>query len=124
MPLPKPHFLLTLIFLLIITPSLAQKQGQPLADSLEQVLSKPNISPKEKVDVLTDLTYEYRNLLPSKAITFGNEAERLAKEIHYEQKLGEIYMHLASAYNFYNDLIKAYELALMALKFNREYKVT
>jgi len=102
----------------------AQKQGQFLADSLEQELSRPGITPREKVNVLTDLTYEYRNLLPSKAIKLGLEAERMAKEIHYEQKLGEIYMHLASSYAFYNDLIKSYEYALTALQYNREYNVT
>lgn len=101
----------------------AQKAGQFLADSLEQVLSGNAISEAERVDVLTQLAYEYRNLLPKKAIAYGDQAEKLAKEIRYEKKLGEIYLYQSLAYNFFNDNIKAYEYALLSVKYNEDNKV-
>jgi hypothetical protein len=78
----------------------AQKEGQPLADSLEQVLGRKDLSETDRVDVLAKLAFEYRNLLPRKAIAYGERAEKLAKAIHYENKLGEIYLYQASAYAF------------------------
>jgi adenylate cyclase len=104
-------------------PANAQKEGQPLADSLEQVLKNVNITDIERVDVLAMLAYEYRNLLPRKAIVFGEQSELLAKNIHYDKKLGEIYLYQSYAYGFFNDIVKSYELALLALKYNTEYKV-
>lgn len=104
-------------------PAHAQKEGQPLADSLEQVLKRADISETERVDVLATLAYEYRNLLPRKAIAFGEQAELHAKKIHYEKKLGEIYLCQAYAYGFFNDIIKSYELALLAVKYNTEFNV-
>ena len=77
------------IFFLTIHPAHAKKEGQPLADSLEQVLKRADISETERVDVLATLAYEYRNLLPRKAIAFGEQAELLAKKIHYEKKMGK-----------------------------------
>jgi adenylate cyclase len=111
------------IFFLTIHPAHAQKEGQPLADSLEQVLKRADISETERVDVLAILAYEYRNLLPRKAIAFGEQAELLAKKIHYEKKLGEIYLCQAYAYGFFSDIIKSYELALLAVKYNTEFNV-
>ena len=61
--------------------------------------------------------------MPRKAIVFGEQAELLAKYIHYDKKLGEIYLYQAYAYSFFNDIIKSYELALLALKYNTDYKV-
>lgn len=101
----------------------AQKEGQPLADSLEQVLGRKDISETDRVDVLAKLAFEYRNLLPRKAIAYGERAEKLAKEIHYENKLGEIYLYQAMAYAFFNDISKSYEFALMGLKFNTDYQM-
>ncbi len=75
------------------------------------------------MDVLAILAYEYRNLMPRKAIAFGEQAELLAKKIHYEKKLGEIYLCQAYAYGFFSDIIKSYELALLAVKYNTEYNV-
>ncbi|MBK9318002.1 MAG: hypothetical protein IPM91_03640 [Bacteroidetes bacterium] len=72
---------------------------------------------------MTTLAYEYRNLLPRKAIAFGEQAELLAKKIHYEKKMGEIYLCQAYAYGFFSDIIKSYELALLAVKYNTEYNV-
>ena len=74
--------------------------------------------------MLAALAYEYRNLLPRKAIVFGEQAELLAKNIHYEKKLGEIYLYQAYAYTFFNDIIKSYELTLLAVKYNTDYKMT
>lgn len=119
----KAFYLLATFFFMFFAAQ-AQKEGQPLADSLEQVLARTTLAATERVDVLTKLAWEYRNLLPKKAIAYGEQAEKLAKENHYEKKLGEIYYSLSTSYNFYNDIIKSYEFALMALKFNTEYQVT
>ena len=117
------YIILLGILFLSMQPAKAQKEGQPLADSLEQVLKRMDISETERVDVLATLAYEYRNLMPRKAIVFGEQAELLAKNIHYDKKLGEIYLYQAYAYSFFNDIIKSYELALLALKYNTDYKV-
>lgn len=117
-------YIILLAFLFLsMQPVKAQKEGQPLADSLEHVLKRVDISDTERVDVLATLAYEYRNLMPRKAIVFGEQAELLAKNIHYDKKLGEIYLYQAYAYSFFNDIIKSYELALLALKYNTDYKV-
>jgi class 3 adenylate cyclase len=118
----KVFFLIGIFFFTLLSAQ-AQKEGQPLADSLEQVLTRSDISEAERVDVLAQLAYEYRNLLPRKAIIFGEQAELLAKNINYEKKLGEIYLCQAYAYAFFNDIIKSYELALLAVKYNTDYKV-
>ncbi len=110
-------------FFFIIFAAQAQKEGKPLVDSLEQVLERTDISPTDRVDVLAKLAYEYRNLLPSKAIAFGEQAEQLAEEIHYEKKLGEIYLYRSFAYSFFNDIIKCYEFAILGLKYNTDYKM-
>jgi class 3 adenylate cyclase len=116
--------LIPLVFVcLILHSALAQQDGQPLADSLEKVLKQTDITDRERVDVLVCLMREYRDLMPRKAISIGEEAEKLAKEIHYEEKLGEIYLTLCYTYYFYNDVIKAYELALEALRYNMKYSV-
>ncbi|MBK7889198.1 MAG: hypothetical protein IPJ86_18440 [Bacteroidetes bacterium] len=83
-------YIILLAFLFIsLHPAHAQKEGQPLADSLEQVLKRADISETERVDVLATLAYEYRNLMPRKAIAFGEQVELLAKKIHYEKKMGK-----------------------------------
>src|SRR5947208_2463201 len=116
-------FFLFGIFFFSLFAAQAQKEGQPLADSLEQVLERKDISETDRVNVLTTLAFEYRNLLPRKAIMFGEQAEQLAKTIHFEKKLGEIYLYRANSYAFYNDFIKSYEFAIMGLKYNTEYKM-
>jgi len=106
-----------------LSPAIAQQEGQPLADSLEKVLKRADITDRERVDVLVCLLREYRDLLPRKAISIGEEAEKLANAIHYEEKLGEIYLTLCYTYYFYNDVIKAYELALEGLGYNLKYGI-
>lgn len=100
-----------------------RKEGQALADSLEQVLQDKGISDRARVDVLAVLAYEYRNLMPNKAITYGEQAEQLAVKINDNEKLSEIYYCLAFAQNFYADLIKSYEYALLSLQYAERYQV-
>lgn len=117
-------YIILLAFLFIsLQPAQAQKEGQPLADSPEQVLKRVDISETERVDVLATLAYEYRNLMPRKAIAVGEQAELFAKKIHYEKKPGEIYLCQAYAYGFFNNIIKSYELALLAVKYNTDYQM-
>lgn len=78
----KTFFLFCIFFFSLLTAN-TQKEGQLLADSLELVLKRTDISETKKVDVLAMLAYEYRNLLPRKAIAFGEQAELLAKNINY-----------------------------------------
>lgn len=120
----KKLLLLLVFIFFILFAAKAQKEGQPLADSLEQVLKRTNISETERVDLLSKLSWEYRNLLPKKGVAYGEQAEKLAKEINYEKKLGEIYLYLSFSYNYYNDNIKSYEFALLSLKYNTEFKLT
>src|SRR5688500_10592724 len=119
----KKHSSLYILFLLAFQQAHAQPEGQFLADSLEQVLRTKNISDTVRVDILTQLCYEYRNLSPSKGLEFCNQAESLAKKIHYQRKLGEIYLSKAYSFQYYNDLVKAHEYSLMALKFNTQHNV-
>ncbi|MBL7810819.1 MAG: adenylate/guanylate cyclase domain-containing protein [Bacteroidetes bacterium] len=116
-------FLPLLIFVAFSAPLSAQREGQGLVDSLETVLKQKRLTDKEKVDVFNALSYEYRNLQPEKAVTMAKQAETLATRIHYNTKLGEIYLNLCYSYAFYNDLIKSYEYALLAVKYNNQYKV-
>ena len=51
------HILLLAFLFLSWQPAKAQKEGQPLADSLEQVLKRVDISDTERVDVLATLAY-------------------------------------------------------------------
>jgi len=120
----KKYHILLILFLLLFHVAPAQPEGQFLADSLEQALHTKGISDKVRVDLLTHLCYEYRNLSPGKAIEFGNQAESIAKRIHYEMKLGEIYLSLAYSYAFFSDQIQAHEYALMAIKYNTQYNQT
>jgi len=117
-------------FLILLLPSLggagagplyAQKLGQALVDSLEQQLGKKNLSDSNRVDIMTSLCYQYREIAPNKGIEYGLKAEKLAQRINYYYKIGEIYLCLSSCFNFYNDNFKAYEYSLEAVKYNLKY---
>ena len=100
----------------------AQKAGQALVDSLEKQLEIGKFSENDKVDIMTNLCSEYREILPSKGIEYGLKAEKLAQKINYNKKLGEIYIYLSGCFHFYNDIIKSYEYSLEAVKYSVKYK--
>jgi len=116
------RFLLVLFSIIAWRNVLAQKEGQALIDSLEKQLETGTVSENVKVDILTTLCYEYRDILPDKGIEDGLRAEKIANDNGSNKKLGEIYLGLASCFNFYNDLIKSYEYSLEAVKYNKLYK--
>ena len=100
----------------------AQRQGQALVDSLEKQMGNVQLSENEKVDIMTTLCFEYREILPAKGIEYGIGADSIARQISYNAKLGEIYLGLCYCYTFYDDISKTYEYGLKAVKYNRAYK--
>ena len=51
-------------------------------------ISTNNISLKEKIDKLNDLSYQLRNGDPEKALLHGEEARQLSSKISYKKGLG------------------------------------
>ena len=75
-----------LIIFLAITPYLvsAQKQGQPLIDSLLTVLLNSR-DDSDKVKLFNRLSNTYSNINPDEGIRFGQKALDLSNKIHWEK---------------------------------------
>ncbi len=72
----------SLILLFIVTVSvIIPAQEQRRIDSLKSRLI--SLNGVARVDVLNQLCWEYKNILPKDAITFGEDALRLADSLHY-----------------------------------------
>lgn len=118
------RFLWVFLLLLLCFPegSKGQEPDQFSLDSLHTELKKENIPDRKRVDILSVLSWRYRNIQPAKGIEYGLQAEELAKKVQYNEKLGEIYLDLCSNYTFFNDIIKGYEYSLAAIKYCSEFK--
>src|ERR1700679_380005 len=62
----------------------AQKQGQPLIDSLLQELPKQN-DDSNKVKTLTSMSFIYYNINPTEGIKYGLQALELATNLEWKK---------------------------------------
>ncbi|HTA26538.1 MAG TPA: adenylate/guanylate cyclase domain-containing protein [Bacteroidia bacterium] len=69
---------------------IAQKQGQPLVDSLLKILSSVN-SDKDKAILLNTLSHNYYYIKCSEGLKYGSQALDIAKKSDFKEELADAY---------------------------------
>ena len=93
----KVKFLVPVFLFLNIFSAGAQKQGQPLIDSILRGL--PQMKPDTlKVKALNSLSYEYTRIDVDEGIRYGNEALVLAEKLDWKKGIANAYRFLAINY--------------------------
>jgi tetratricopeptide (TPR) repeat protein len=112
-------FFVITIFSYQLSTVYAQKQGQVLIDSLLKELLQDK-DDKNKINMLSNISFEYRSINPGNGIIFGNQGLELAEKL--EWKIGMANNYNALGANYYSS--GSYDLALknyqIALKLNEE----
>ena len=88
----KKVFAFALLFLPLYSP--AQKQGQPLIDSIKYELLSDRYIKKEdsnKVNLLFDIAYTYYSIEPDSGLVYGDRGLKLAQRIHWASGIGQAY---------------------------------
>ncbi len=107
-------------FLFVLNCSLAQTQEQ--LDSLERLI--PSKKGKEKVQLLNDLTFYYFQSNPQKAIKFGEQSLKLAKQIDDQRMLANTYNDYSMPYLTTGNFEKVVWLNNKALEIRMQLKDT
>jgi len=96
--------------LLVVTPYFvsAQKQGQPLIDSLLKVLSRSK-EDTNKVKLLTRLSFAYSDIDPDAGISLGQKALSLSQTLNWSKGIAEAILDLGVNYEAKADHSKALE---------------
>lgn len=87
----------------------AQKQGAELLDSLLIELPKA-AEDTNKVNLLAEISYNYRILIPKKGIEFANQGVELAKKINWKIGLAKNYNSLMQNYWAIGNFNMAYQM--------------
>ena len=113
-----------LFIILILVPHLffAQKQGQPLIDSLLIELPKAK-EDTNKVLLLNDLTFEYYAINPDEGIKYGKMELALAEKLGWKKGKGNAYSCLGTNYYAKSDYNNALEYYFKALNIGEELKL-
>ncbi|MCD4747674.1 MAG: tetratricopeptide repeat protein [Bacteroidales bacterium] len=103
------YFLIILFFL--FNNLLAQNSR---IEKLENKLD--SVAGINKVNVLCELVWEYRNILPEKSIKYGEQALKLAKEINFKPGEGISLYYIGIGYYYLTNYDKALEYYFRSIK--------
>ncbi len=106
-----------LVSLLLQQISFAQKYGQALVDSL--VTQIPHaIEDTNKVNLLNDICFTYRDLNPNKCIEYGQQGLALAENLKWEKGIATSYNIMGLAYSNIGKYDQALKMFFSSLKIN------
>jgi tetratricopeptide (TPR) repeat protein len=101
------------LWLVFAFPLWLVSQNTNSIDSLESALSQPNSS-TNKIEILLNLSAEFRNSDISKSHVFAEQAYKLAETDGNDKEKLHASLNLSSIYYYKSDLSKAMELAMKA----------
>ena len=104
---------------LFTLPVFAQKQGQSLIDSLLKELPG-NKKDTDKVEILSKLSFEYRDVNADQGIKYGEQALALAEQKKWKKWIARADNSIGGNYNSKSDFPKAMEYYLKALTINED----
>ncbi len=107
------YFIIILLALLTLQSAHAQKAGRALIDSLNSELEKP-ISDTIRVQILSAICYEFRNINPRDALKPGLDGLQLAEKINYQYGKGLAHYSLTFIYHILSRLPESIDHALKA----------
>ena len=112
------------IFLFLLTlnialPSIAQKQGQELIDSLLLIIPKQN-EDTNKIKILNELSFTFSSINPDMGMKYGQEALKLAQTKHWKKGIANAYSRIGVNYSAIANQPLALENHLKSLRINEE----
>lgn len=110
----EPVIKYLLLVLIVIQTAPVAAQNLELIQELQRKLSSAKAS--ERVEILSDLAWEYRWAYPDSTIIYAKKAHNLGKELNLSSGLAEPLNFMGVAYNYKGNRIKAYEYYDQALK--------
>lgn len=111
--------LILLLFLAFNNYSQAQLTGQAQLDSLLNELPKAKAD-SNKVNLLTNISYEYYTINPDKGILYGERAAKLSNKIKWKVGLAKSYNSMGANYYSKSNFPKALEYYEKGLRINEE----
>ncbi len=116
----KIKIILFILFTMIQHHGSSQKQGQARIDSLRQQLTKSK-EDSNKVKLLNDLSFTYRNINSDEGINFGMQSLSLAGRLHWKPGIARANTVMGMNYHYGKaNYPKALEYYLKSLKINEE----
>lgn len=109
------------IFIALVLIAASKLFSQDVIDSLENQL-KTNLTPSEKVAILSELCWQYRQIDQSKGLRYGNDAVKLARESADKKGLSKSLNDLSILYIDKTQLDTAILLLNQALAIRIELK--
>lgn len=109
----------SMLLFIFTLPVLAQKQGQPLIDSLLKELPRSK-DDTLKVKLLINLSLEYENVSPDDGIKYGKQALELAGRVQWKKGIARANNNIGGNYNAKSDFPQAMDYYLKALTINEE----
>lgn len=110
------RFFLLLLVTALTLKSSAQRQGQPLIDSLLTQLPKAK-EDTNKVMLLNDLGLAYYAINPDEGIKYGKQGLALAEQLNWKRGMGYAYKVIAGNYGYgKSDYAKALDYSLQSLQ--------
>lgn len=107
-----PQIFTVIFFLLLAVSSFSQDYSK--IDSLKSVLK--NVSGKEKVEVLNELSKAYFGVSPEKILEFANQALELSEEMDYNKGKAQALNRIGTGYYYQSNYDKAIEYYLKSLE--------
>jgi len=107
------YFIIILLAFLFSQSAHSQKAGRALIDSLTAELAKP-MEDTVRVQTLSTICYELRNINPREALSPGLSALKLAENINYQYGIGMAHYSLTFIYHILSRLPESIDHALKA----------
>jgi len=112
--------LAVLLFINVVT-IFSQKQGQELIDSLSKEL--PNAKEDtNKIKILYELSYEYRNINPEKGLEYGLVGQELSQKLNWNRGVVSCLRTIGINYSIQNEYEKGLDYLNKALKLSKKIK--
>ncbi len=111
--------ILIILILNASLPSIAQKQGQELIDSLISILPKQN-EDTNKVKILNELSFTFSSINPDMGLNYGKQALELAQAKGWKRGIANSYGRIGVNYSANADQPMALENHLKSLRINEE----
>lgn len=92
--------------------------SQQLPDSLSKKITTGNI--EDKIKAYAEAMEYYNKVMPEKAIEYGAQAMKLAKEKGYKKGEGDVFFYLGVVYYTQNNFAKALDNYQLSLKIKNE----
>jgi adenylate cyclase len=119
----KSFIRLCYFFLLLVSisiPSIAQMQGQPRIDSLEQALSTHSKNDSVRVRILSELAYEYYSVDATRGVKYASTGIAIADAIGDNKGKAKCLNSLGLAYWAESDYPNALDSYITALQINED----